>query len=119
MGGFPGRVVAIVTGVVDIVAVGRADIGVSKLSQTYNRLKHLRSSEPYLTLCCSIGWRSPGPLAIVLRPFGLSYEVAVPLMIIIDPLADMVRTMLNVSINCMIPSLAGGRAAVLTNPSTR
>jgi Na+/H+-dicarboxylate symporter len=45
----------------------------------------------------------------VLRPFGLSYEVAVPLMIIIDPLADMLRTMLNVAINCMIPTLAGGR----------
>jgi Na+/H+-dicarboxylate symporter len=52
------------------------------------------------------------PLAIVLRPFGLSYEVAVPLMIIIDPLADMVRTMLNVGLNCMIPVLAGGRAAI-------
>ena len=51
------------------------------------------------------------PLAIVLRPFGLSYEVAVPLMIIIDPLADMVRTMLNVELNCMIPALAGGQEA--------
>jgi proton glutamate symport protein len=51
------------------------------------------------------------PLAIVLRPFGLSYEVAVPLMIIIDPLADMVRTMLNVGLNCMIPALAAGGVA--------
>jgi Na+/H+-dicarboxylate symporter len=59
------------------------------------------------------------PLAIVLRPFGLSYEVAVPLMIIIDPLADMVRTMLNVGINCMIPMLAGGRAAMPTTLSSR
>jgi proton glutamate symport protein len=59
------------------------------------------------------------PLAIVLRPFGLSYEVAVPLMIIIDPLADMVRTMLNVAINCMIPSLAGGRAAMPTTQSAQ
>ena len=33
-------------------------------------------------------------------------------MIIIDPLADMLRTMLNVAINCMIPTLAGGRAAM-------
>jgi Na+/H+-dicarboxylate symporter len=58
------------------------------------------------------GLAALAPLAIVLRPFGLSYEVAVPLMIIIDPLADMVRTMLNVAINCMIPTLAGGRAAL-------
>jgi polar amino acid transport system substrate-binding protein len=36
--------------VVDYVAVGRADIGVSKLSQTYNRLKRVRFSEPYVTL---------------------------------------------------------------------
>jgi Na+/H+-dicarboxylate symporter len=51
------------------------------------------------------------PLAMVLRPFGLSYEVAIPLMVIIDPLAEMVRTLLNVAINCMIPVVAGGRAA--------
>ncbi|HEY4724047.1 MAG TPA: cation:dicarboxylase symporter family transporter, partial [Anaerolineae bacterium] len=55
------------------------------------------------------------PLAIVLRPFGLSYEVAVPLMVIIDPLADMVRTMLNVAINCVIPTVAGGRMAAKTS----
>ena len=36
--------------VVDSVAAGRADIGVSKLSQTYNRLKRVRFSEPYVTL---------------------------------------------------------------------
>ena len=59
------------------------------------------------------------PLAIVLRPFGLSYEVAVPLMIIIDPLADMVRTMLNVGINCMIPTLAGRRAPLPMTQSSR
>jgi len=62
------------------------------------------------------GLAALAPLAIVLRPFGLSYEVAVPLMIIIDPLADMVRTMLNVGTNCMIPTLAGGPAVVLTKP---
>lgn len=56
------------------------------------------------------GLAALAPLAIVLRPFGLSYEVAVPLMIIIDPLADMVRTMLNVALNCMIVTVAGGRA---------
>jgi proton glutamate symport protein len=64
------------------------------------------------------GLAALAPLAIVLRPFGLSYEVAVPLMIIIDPLADMVRTMLNVAINCMIPTLAGGRAIVPAQQST-
>src|SRR5262245_23137100 len=36
--------------VVDHIAAGRADIGVSKLSQTYNRLKRVRFSEPYVTL---------------------------------------------------------------------
>jgi ABC-type amino acid transport substrate-binding protein len=37
-------------GVVDLVAKGRADIGVSKLSQTYERLKRVRFSDPYVTL---------------------------------------------------------------------
>ena len=64
------------------------------------------------------GLAALAPLAIVLRPFGLSYEVAVPLMIIIDPLADMLRTMLNVAINCMIPTLAGGRAAMRTTQAS-
>src|SRR5690349_14662435 len=36
--------------VVDYVAEGRADIGISKLSQTYNRLMRVRFSEPYVTL---------------------------------------------------------------------
>ena len=36
--------------VVDFVAAGRADIGVSKLSQTYSRLQRVRFSEPYVTL---------------------------------------------------------------------
>jgi ABC-type amino acid transport substrate-binding protein len=36
--------------VVDYVADGRADIGISKLSQTYNRLKRVRFSDPYVTL---------------------------------------------------------------------
>ena len=64
------------------------------------------------------GLAALAPLAIVLRPFGLSYEVAVPLMIIIDPLADMVRTMLNVAINCMIPTLAGAHEVTpATQPS--
>jgi Na+/H+-dicarboxylate symporter len=50
------------------------------------------------------------PLAVVLRSFGLSYELAVPLMIIIDPIANMIRTMLNVAVNCTIPALAAGRS---------
>lgn len=58
-------------------------------------------------------------LAIVLRPFGLAYEVAIPLRIIIDPLADMVRTMLNVAISFVIPILAGGRTAMPTTQSSR
>jgi Na+/H+-dicarboxylate symporter len=49
------------------------------------------------------------PLATVLRPFGLAYEVAVPLMIIIEPIAAMVRVMLNVAVNCLVLTLAAGR----------
>jgi proton glutamate symport protein len=48
------------------------------------------------------------PLAGVLRPFGLPYELAFPLLVIIDPLVHMVRIMLNVSVNCTIPALAAG-----------
>jgi polar amino acid transport system substrate-binding protein len=36
--------------VVTTVAKGRADIGISKLSQTYDRLAYVRFSEPYITL---------------------------------------------------------------------
>jgi polar amino acid transport system substrate-binding protein len=36
--------------VVQTVAKGRADIGISKLSQTYDRLAYVRFSEPYITL---------------------------------------------------------------------
>ena len=36
--------------VVDLVAADRADIGISKLSQTYRRLHLVRFSEPYITL---------------------------------------------------------------------
>jgi polar amino acid transport system substrate-binding protein len=36
--------------VVQAVADARADIGLSKLSQTYDRMVHVRFSEPYLTL---------------------------------------------------------------------
>jgi len=61
------------------------------------------------------GLAALAPMAIVLRPFGLSYEVAVPLMIIIDPLADMLRTMLNVGLNGMVAVLAAARSVVPTS----
>jgi Na+/H+-dicarboxylate symporter len=57
------------------------------------------------------------PLAAVLRPFGLSYEVAVPLMVIVDPIANMIRVMVNVAVNCAIPALAGGRDAPAAAPT--
>lgn len=57
------------------------------------------------------GLAALAPLAVVMRPFGLSYEVALPLMIIIDPLAELVRVMLNVVINCTVAVLATGRDA--------
>jgi proton glutamate symport protein len=49
------------------------------------------------------------PLAGVLRPFGLSYELAVPLMVIFDPVANMVRTPINIALNAAIPAIASGR----------
>jgi Na+/H+-dicarboxylate symporter len=49
------------------------------------------------------------PLAMVLRPFGLSFEIAVPLMMVIDPIAELFRVMLNVTINCTIVAVANGR----------
>jgi proton glutamate symport protein len=48
------------------------------------------------------------PLAGVLRPFGLSYELAFPLLVIVDPIVHMIRIMLNVAVNCVIPALAAG-----------
>jgi proton glutamate symport protein len=57
------------------------------------------------------GLNALAPLAIVLRPFGLSYELAVPLMVIVDPIANMIRVMLNVALNCLIPAFAAGRIA--------
>lgn len=57
------------------------------------------------------GLAALSPVAAVLRPFGLSYELAVPLMIIIDPVANMIRTMVNVAVNCAIPAVALPRRA--------
>ncbi len=48
-------------------------------------------------------------MAAVLRPFGLSYELALPLMAIVDPIASMIRGMDNVALNCHIPVLAAWR----------
>jgi Na+/H+-dicarboxylate symporter len=49
------------------------------------------------------------PLAAVLRPFGLSYELALPLMVIVDPVVAMIRAMFNVGLNMQVPVLAAGR----------
>ena len=57
------------------------------------------------------GLAALSPVAAVMRPFGLSYELAVPLMIIIDPVANMIRTMVNVAVNCAIPAVALPRRA--------
>ena len=64
------------------------------------------------------GLAALAPLASVLRPFGLSYELAVPLMIIIDPIANMLRVMINVAVNCLIPALAAGRVSSATESLT-
>jgi Na+/H+-dicarboxylate symporter len=68
----------------------------------------LSTAASFATLGVS-GLAALAPLAAVLRPFGLSYELAVPMMIIIDPIANMVRVMVNIAVNCTIPALAGGR----------
>jgi Na+/H+-dicarboxylate symporter len=59
------------------------------------------------------------PMAAVLRPFGLSYELALPLMVILDPIASMIRAMINVALNSQIPALASGPegSAVATIPA--
>jgi Na+/H+-dicarboxylate symporter len=61
------------------------------------------------------------PLTAVLRPFGLSYELALPLLVVVDPIAGMIRAMLNVGLNMPIPVLASGRespiAAIVAAPA--
>lgn len=64
--------------VIDAVASGRADIGVSKLSQTPSRILHVRFSDPYLTVRqaflfnrVTIGTQAEGrPPEEVLRTFN-------------------------------------------------
>jgi Na+/H+-dicarboxylate symporter len=53
------------------------------------------------------GLAALAPLAAVLLPFGLSYELAVPLIVIIDPVANMLRVMVNIAVNSAIPVLVG------------
>jgi Na+/H+-dicarboxylate symporter len=58
------------------------------------------------------------PMAAVLRPFGLSYELALPLMIIADPIVSMIRAMVNVALNCQIAALAGtGKQKTISVPA--
>lgn len=60
----------------------------------------------------TIGLSGPAglaPLAAVLRPFALSFELALPIMIIIDPLISMLRAAVNVAGSCAIAALAAGR----------
>jgi polar amino acid transport system substrate-binding protein len=64
--------------VIDHIAEGRADIGISKLSQTYSRMLRVRFSNPYVTLRhsllfsrASIAKRANGqPLEQALRDFN-------------------------------------------------
>jgi ABC-type amino acid transport substrate-binding protein len=64
--------------VIDDIAEGRADIGISKLSQTYSRMLRVRFSNPYVTLRhsllfsrASIAKRANGqPLEQALRDFN-------------------------------------------------
>jgi Na+/H+-dicarboxylate symporter len=58
------------------------------------------------------GLNALAPMAVVLRPFGLSYELALPLMVIVDPIVAMFRALLNVALNCHIPVLSSGRQSV-------
>ena len=58
------------------------------------------------------------PLAAVLRPFGLSYELAVPLMMVVDPIVNMIKVMINVAVNCLILALATGRRPFVAEPAT-
>ncbi len=61
-------------------------------------------------------------LAAVLRPFALSYELALPILIVVDPIISMLRAMLNVAIVAAITALGAGRQikddAYLTPPDS-
>jgi proton glutamate symport protein len=48
-------------------------------------------------------------VASVLRPFALSFELALPILIVVDPIISMLRGMVNVAVVCAITALAAGR----------
>jgi Na+/H+-dicarboxylate symporter len=62
------------------------------------------------------GLNALAPMAVVLRPFGLSYELALPLMAIVDPIVAMFRALLNVALNSHIPVLAARREEASAAP---
>lgn len=64
------------------------------------------------------GVASLAPLALVLRPFGLSYELVLPLIVIVDPVVSMLRGLLNVALNSQIPLLAAWRRSAAPEPGT-
>jgi Na+/H+-dicarboxylate symporter len=60
----------------------------------------------------TIGLNGPAGLASlagVLRPFGLSFELALPILIVVDSIVGMLRAALTVAVTCAIAALAGGR----------
>ena len=71
----------------------------------------------------TIGLNGPAGLAAlagVLRPFALSFELALPILIVVDPIVGMLRAAVTVAVTCAIAALAGGRQQtddVLLDPS--
>jgi len=101
-----------------IVLNGSGRVGILRIALlTSARLTRRRSGatrwmkaqagSKFVVMWVSMRFRQPS--AAVLRPFGLSYELALPLMVILDPIASMVRAMVNVALNSQIAALAGAR----------
>jgi proton glutamate symport protein len=60
----------------------------------------------------TIGLNGPAGLASlagVLRPFALSFELALPILIVLDSIIGMFRAAVTVAVTCAIAALAGGR----------
>jgi proton glutamate symport protein len=60
----------------------------------------------------TIGLNGPAglaALAAVLRPFALSFELALPILIIVDPIIGMLRASVTVAVTCAIAALSCGR----------
>lgn len=60
----------------------------------------------------TIGLNGPAGLASfagVLRPFALSYELALPILLVVDPIIGMLRAAVTVAVTCAVAALAGGR----------